>query len=181
MNNKSKWELEAVLFASGDAVPKKRLCAALSVTEDELEVLCTELSEMYDSEERGICLVQMGDKLQLCSRPEYAPVVRNVMETRKSQPLSASALEVLSIVAYEQPVTKVRIELIRGVDSTYTVSSLCEKGFIEDAGRLDVPGRPMTYKTTDLFLRTFGLKNLDELPPRLIDGDNDLINGEDTI
>jgi len=178
MNNNTKWELEAVLFASGDAVPKKRLCAALSVDEKELERAADELSSMYDNEGRGICLIRVGDKLQLCSRPEYAPVVRSVLETRKTQPLSASALEVLSIVAYEQPVTKVRIELIRGVDSSYTVSSLCEKGFIEDAGRLEVPGRPMTYRTTDLFLRTFGLQSLDDLPPRLIDTDSELLNVE---
>ncbi len=157
--------LEAVLFASGDAVSKERLAAALGATDEELMEAAGALESLYDFENRGIMLVRLEDKLQLCSRPMYADAARRVTESRRPPALSPAALEVLTIVAYRQPVTRAFIDQLRGVDSGGTVAGLTEKGLIEEAGRLDVPGRPFLYRTTESFLRTFSIKSLDELPP----------------
>lgn len=156
--------LEAVLFASGESVSEGKLCAVLEVERQALRDSATRLSDYYDYQRRGIRLLRLDDRYQLCSRADYAPQVRNALETRKPQSLTPSALEVLAIVAYKQPITKAYIEQVRGVDSSYTVSSLCEKGLIEDCGRLDVPGRPILYRTTERFLRSFGLSALSQLP-----------------
>lgn len=156
--------LEAVLFAAGDAVPIDRLCAALEVSRDTLLETARELSGRYDFEQRGLMLRRFADRLQLCSRPVYAEAVRRVTETRKSASLSPAALEVLTIVAYRQPVTRAFIDQLRGVDSGGTLSSLAEKQLIEEAGRLEVPGRPILYRTTERFLQAFALESLDELP-----------------
>lgn len=156
--------LEAVLFAAGDAVPVDRLVAALETSRDALLDAAAALENLYDFENRGIMLLRLEDKLQLCSRPLYAEAARRVTESRKPPSLSAAALEVLTIVAYRQPVTRAFIDQLRGVDSGGTVAGLMEKGLIEEAGRLDVPGRPMLFRTTEAFLRTFGLSGLEELP-----------------
>ncbi len=158
--------LEAVLFASGDPMQIDRLCTVLGCDRESLESAAKALSDMYDSDRRGIKLLRLEDRLQLCSRADYSRQVRAALEVRKSTPLSQSSLETLAIVAYKQPVTKVYIEQVRGVDSSYTVNSLIEKGFIEEAGKLDAPGRPNLYVTTDKFLRVFGISSLDELPSR---------------
>lgn len=156
--------LEAVLFAAGDAVPVDRLVSALETSRDALLDAAAALENLYDFENRGIMLLRLEDKLQLCSRPLYAEAARRVTESRKPPSLSAAALEVLTIVAYRQPVTRAFIDQLRGVDSGGTVAGLMEKGLIEEAGRLDVPGRPMLFRTTEAFLRTFGLSGLEELP-----------------
>ncbi len=156
---------EAILFAAGDPLPIERLCVALSLQENEARSVLQYLKDRLDARESGLCLVFLEDKAQLCTRPAYADAVRLALETRKPSSLTQTALEVLSIVAYRQPVTKSFVEQIRGVDSGYTLSSLVDKGLIEEAGRLEVPGRPILYKTTDLFLRTFGISSLEELPP----------------
>lgn len=156
--------LEAVLFAAGDAVPVERLVAALETSREALLDAAAALENLYDFENRGIMLLRLEDKLQLCSRPLYAEAARRVTESRKPPSLSAAALEVLTIVAYRQPVTRAFIDQLRGVDSGGTVAGLLEKGLIEEAGRLDVPGRPMLFRTTEAFLRTFGLSGLEELP-----------------
>ena len=156
--------LEAVLFAAGDAVSIDRLCEALELPrETVLEAAC-ELSSRYDFEQRGLMLRRIADKLQLCSRPMYAEAVRRVTETRKYASLSPAALEVLTIIAYRQPVTRAFIDQLRGVDSGGTLSSLAEKQMIEEAGRLEVPGRPILYRTTEHFLQAFALESLDDLP-----------------
>ena len=156
--------LEAVLFAAGDAVSIDRLCEALELPrETVLEAAC-ELSSRYDFEQRGLMLRRIADKLQLCSRPMYAEAVRRVTETRKNASLSPAALEVLTIIAYRQPVTRAFIDQLRGVDSGGTLSSLAEKQMIEEAGRLEVPGRPILYRTTEHFLHAFALESLDDLP-----------------
>lgn len=157
--------LEAVLFAAGDSVPADRLAAALEVTRPELLAAAERLASLYDFEQRGIMLLRMEDKLQLCSRPKFAPAARRVTESRRPPSLSPAALEVLTIVAYRQPVTRAFVDQLRGVDSSGTVASLTEKGLIEEAGRMDVPGRPILYRTTDIFLRAFSLTDLSELPP----------------
>ena len=156
--------LEAVLFAAGDAVSIDRLCEALELPRETVLEAARELSSRYDFEQRGLMLRRIADKLQLCSRPMYAEAVRRVTEPRKNASLSPAALEVLTIIAYRQPVTRAFIDQLRGVDSGGTLSSLAEKQMIEEAGRLEVPGRPILYRTTEHFLQAFALESLDDLP-----------------
>ena len=156
--------LEAVLFAAGDAVSIERLAAALETTPAELLTAAAALEDRYDFENRGILLLRLEDKLQLATRPQYAPYVRRVTESRRPPSLSPAALEVLTIIAYRQPVTRAFIDQLRGVDSGGTLSSLAEKQMIEEAGRLEVPGRPILYRTTEHFLQAFALESLDDLP-----------------
>ena len=156
--------LEAVLFASGDPVPVARLSLVFGVPEEDIIVTAAKLAEYYESNARGIRLLRLGNTLQLCSAPEHAKAIAKVIEHRAAPKLSPSALEVLAIIAYFQPVTRAYVEQVRGVDSSYTVSSLAEKGLIEPCGRLDAPGRPTLYRTTEAFLRVMGITSLDELP-----------------
>ena len=157
--------LEAVLFAAGDAVSLDRLCAALETPREDILAAARALEALYALENRGLMLRRIEDRLQLCSRPMYAEAARRVTESRRAATLSRAALEVLTIVAYRQPVTRAFIDQLRGVDSGGTVVGLMEKELIEEAGRLDVPGRPILLRTTEGFLRTFSLSSLDELPP----------------
>ncbi|MBQ1576876.1 MAG: SMC-Scp complex subunit ScpB [Oscillospiraceae bacterium] len=165
--------LEAILFAAGESMPVARLSLVLGTEEEEILRWAAELAEGYEREGRGIRLLHLGDKLQLCSAPEYAPYITKALEQRKPPMLSPSALETLAIVAYFQPVTRAYIDQVRGVDSSYTVSSLMERGLIEPAGKLDVPGRPTLLRTTDVFLRTMSVSSLEELPklPDMSGGD----------
>lgn len=156
--------VEGILFASGDPVSLTRLAAALETEPDQVEAVVRALGDRYRFERRGIRVVEMDGLFQMVSSPEHAEIIRKVLEERKPAPLSKAALEVLSIVAYHQPVTRADIERIRGVDSSNTVQLLCEKELIEEAGRLDVLGRPMQFRTTPLFLRAFGLRDLGDLP-----------------
>ena len=156
--------LEAVLFASGDPVPVARLSLVFGVPEEDIIVTAAKLAEYYESNARGRRLLRLGNTLQLCSAPEHAKTIAKVIEHRAAPKLSPSALEVLAIIAYFQPVTRAYVEQVRGVDSSYTVSSLAEKGLIEPCGRLDAPGRPTLYRTTEAFLRVMGITSLDELP-----------------
>ena len=160
-----KSALEAVLFAAGESVPVGRLSLVFAVEQEDIMQAAKELSDEYDREGRGIRLLRMDNMLQLCSAPEYAQLIIKTLEQRKPPMLSQSALETLAIVAYYQPVTRAVIEKMRGVDSSYTVSSLQEKGLIAAAGRLEAPGRPTLFATTDLFLRVMGVSALSELPP----------------
>jgi segregation and condensation protein B len=156
--------IEAILFASGDPVPIDRFCVLLDVDPEEILSAAKRLADLYTFEERGIRLIRLEESLQLCSAPEYHDYIRRALEARKPPRLSTAALEVLAIVAYHQPVTRTVIEQIRGVDSSYTVGLLAEKGLIEPCGKLDVPGRPVIYRTTHTFLRSFNLTALSELP-----------------
>ena len=156
--------LEAVLFASGEPVPVARLSLVFGVPEEDILVTADKLGEYYEKNGRGIRLLRLGGSLQLCSAPEHAKLIARVIEHRAAPKLSPSALEALAVIAYFQPVTRAYVEQVRGVDSSYTVSSLAEKGLIEPAGRLDAPGRPTLYRTTDAFLRVMGISSLEELP-----------------
>lgn len=156
--------LEAVLFASGDSVDEAKLCTVLGLDKDALADVAQSLADYYDYDRRGMKLLRLENAYQLCSRADYADQVRAALEARRAPSLSPSSLEVLAVVAYKQPVTKTYIEQVRGVDSSYTVNQLAEKGLIEDCGRLDVPGRPILYRTTEHFLRSFGLGSLGDLP-----------------
>ena len=145
-------------------MPVARLSLVLDTDETELLQVADELAERYRREERGMRILRLDDKLQMCSAPEYAAFITKTLEHRKPPMLSPPALETLAIVAYFQPVTRAYVDKVRGVDSSYTVSVLTERGLIESCGRLDVPGRPSLYRTTDVFLRTMGLSSLEELP-----------------
>ena len=157
--------LEAVLFAVGEPVAVGRISLVLGISEEEVESAASELSEVFRDGSHSISLIRIGDKLQLCSSPAYASVVAKILEQRRPPSLSPAALETLAIVAYYQPVTAAYISRVRGVDSSYTVTSLTEKGLIEGKGRLEAPGRPTLYGTTDLFLRTMQVSQLSDLPP----------------
>ncbi len=157
--------LEAILFAAGESVPLARLSLVLDTDEEELGQIAGELSARYEREGRGIRILRLDDRLQMCSDPDYAPFVIKALEQRRPPMLSQSALETLAIVAYYQPVTRATIDRVRGVDSSYTVGALAERGLIEICGRLDAPGRPALFRTTDVFLRTMGISRLSELPP----------------
>ncbi|MBQ8930388.1 MAG: SMC-Scp complex subunit ScpB [Oscillospiraceae bacterium] len=156
--------LEAILFAAGEPVPVRRIAAALNLEPEDVEQAADALANQYGFDRRGMRIVRLDDCYQMCSSPEYADLIRLILETRKPPQLSQPALEVLAVVAYFQPVTRAYIEQVRGVDCTYTVKTLTERGLIEEAGRLEVPGRPMLFRTTKVFLRTFGLKSLMDLP-----------------
>ncbi len=157
--------IEAILFAAGESVPLARLSLILDTDEAELGRIAAELAEKYEREQRGMRILRLGDKLQMCSAPEYAPFIAKTMEQRRPPMLSQSALETLAIVAYFQPVTRAYVEQLRGVDSSYSMGSLADKGLIEPCGKLDVPGRPTLFRTTDAFLRTMGVSELSQLPP----------------
>lgn len=156
--------LEGILFASGEPVDIKRLCLALDLDRETVEVSLRQLGDAYAFERRGIRLLRMEDSYQLCSAPEYADVIRKAFEMRKPAKLSQPALEVLTIIAYYQPTTRAYVDQVRGVDSAYTVGLLLERGLIEECGRLQVPGRPILYRTTKNFLRSFHLSSLEDLP-----------------
>ncbi len=157
--------LEAVLFAAGESVPIARLSLVLGVDEEEIVKTVDELGALYKKEKRGLRILHLDDKAQMCSSPEHAGVISACLETRKPPMLSPPALETLAVVAYFQPVTRAYIEQVRGVDSSYTVGMLTERGLIEECGRLEAPGRPAIFRTTDAFLRTMGVTRLSELPP----------------
>lgn len=165
--------IEAILFAAGDSVPLARLSLVLGVSEQDVETSVKMLQESYIEQQRGMRILRLEDKVQMCSAPEYAPFISKTLEQRKPPVLSQPALETLAVVAYFQPVTRAYIEQVRGVDSSYTVGVLNERGLIEECGRLEVPGRPVLFKTTDVFLRTMGISSLDELPelPDMTDSD----------
>jgi len=156
--------VEAILFAAGESIPAARLSLVLSVDEKEIYRAAEELAERCQREGRGLRVLRLEDRLQMCSAPEYAPLITKALETRRPPMLSQPALETLAIVAYYQPVTRAYVDRVRGVDSSYTVSALTERGLIEVCGKLDVPGRPSLFRTTDAFLRTMGVSELSELP-----------------
>lgn len=157
--------IEAILFASGEAVHIDRICLALNLDRLSAEETLQRLGDHYAFERRGIRLLRMEDKWQLCSATEYGDMIRRAFEVRKPAKLSQPALEVLSVIAYHQPATRAQVDQIRGVDSSYTVSLLLERDLIEECGRLQVPGRPRLYRTTENFLRSFHLSSLKDLPP----------------
>lgn len=156
--------IEAILFASGEPVEAERVALVLGVSVNEVFESAKRLADEYSFSQRGIRLARTGSRLQLVSAPEYADQVIHALERRRPPKLSQPALEVLAICAYFQPVTRAYVEQVRGVDSSYTMGILLERGLIENCGKLEAPGRPSIYRTTDLFLRTMGITKLSELP-----------------
>lgn len=156
--------VEAVLFAAGEPVGVERLCMTLGLDRSTVDELCHQLADQYSYERRGLRVIRLENAWQMVSAPEYASLIRQTFESRRPAKLSQPALEVLSIIAYFQPTTRAYVDQVRGVDSSYTVGLLLEREMIEEAGRLAVAGRPILYRTTQNFLRSFGLASLDELP-----------------
>ncbi len=164
MNN-IKYAIEGILFAAGEPVKAAKLAVVLDKDIDEIKLAVAELCDEYNNEKRGFNIIEILDGYQICSRPEYYTYIQEILGEQRNQPLSNAAMEALAIIAYKQPVTKGQIEHIRGVNSDGCVNRLYERGLIEEAGRLDAPGRPILYVTTNTFLRCFGLKSPSDLPP----------------
>ncbi len=155
---------EAILFAAGEPVEIEKFCEVFEIDNETVESIMDMLSDRLDKSGSAVKLIRLDFCYQLCTRKEYADNIRSVLDLRRKAPLSQAALEVLAVIAYNQPVTKAYVEQVRGVDCSGVVSTLVEKGLLEEKGRLELPGRPLLYGTTANFLRCFGLKNLDELP-----------------
>ena len=164
INKKQVASVEAVLFAAAEPIEYTKIATALGMDDEQILLCIDALKEKYNAEDSGICLLQLDVKYQLCSKKEYVEAVRSVLDLKHNAPLSQAAFEVLAIIAYNQPITKPYIEQIRGVDCSGVVNTLCQRGLVEEKGRLDVPGRPVLYGTTSDFLRCFSLNSLSELP-----------------
>ena len=154
----------AVLFAVGEPLAPSRLAEALETKEEVVRSLLEHLRDTLEAQAGAFQILNLNGQYQLATREEHTGLIRRVMNQRRSVPLSQAALEVLAAVAYNQPVTRASVEQVRGVDSSSIIASLVEKGLLEEAGRLELPGRPICYQTTPNFLRTFGLSSLEELP-----------------
>ena len=160
-----KSAVEAVLFATGEPISADRIAEALDESVEAVIAAVEEMNEDYESRLSGICVLRMEDRLQLATRPMYEGFVKRALDTRRNTPLTQAAMEALAVIAYNQPVSRSFIEQVRGVDSSSSVSNLLSKGLIAEAGRLDLPGRPISFKTTDSFLRSFGMRSISDLPP----------------
>lgn len=156
--------VEAILFASGEPIEANRIAAAAGIEPDMVFKIVQLLNDRFEQDGSSMQVIKLSDSYQLCVKAEYIDYIRAAMETKKAAPLSPAAMEVLTIIAYNQPVTKGFVEHIRGIDSSSVVNSLVEKNLLEEAGRLDVPGRPIAYRTTSTFLRCFQLGSIDDLP-----------------
>ncbi len=164
MANNHKAAVEAMLFAAGEPVEGEKIAQVLEIKIEQLEALMTALQTEYVARGSGLQILKLGDSYQMCSAKAYIEDIRALLELKKNTPLSQAAFEVLAIVAYNQPVTKAFIEQVRGVDCSGVLRSLSEKVLIEEKGRLDLPGRPLLYGTTENFLRCFNLESLEDLP-----------------
>ncbi len=174
INNKQIAMVEAVLFAAAEPIEYNKLSTVLGMDDEQILLCLDALQNKYEADDSGICLLKLDTKYQLCSKKEYVDAVRDVLDLKRNAPLSQAAFEVLAIVAYNQPITKPYIEQIRGVDCSGVVNTLCQRGLVEEKGRLDVPGRPVLYGTTADFLRCFSLNSLDDLP-ELPQNDKDIL------
>lgn len=176
--------LEAVLFAAGEPMETDRLAEALGLAPEAVREQADALAAHLDETGSALQLLPLGDSFQLTTRAEFAVQIRAALEVKRNTPLSNAAMETLTIIAYNQPVTKGFVERVRGVDSGSVVNTLVERGLLAEAGRIEVPGRPVTYRTTAHFLRTFGLNSLAELPPLPTGGEPDLfevLTGEEDM
>ena len=181
MRDKIKSAIEAILFACGEPVDISRISDVLQLNEQDVRAAISQLQTEYNGK-RGISVLILENSVQMTSDPEFAPEIRAILDLRKSLPLSQASLEVLSVVAYNEPVTKAFIEGVRGVDCTAVLSSLMTKNLIEERGRLELPGRPLLYGTTPAFLRCMNITSLDDLPP-VKSGENengDIVSSENS-
>lgn len=176
-----KAAIEAILFASGSSVELSRIANALEISEKQAEEQISALISDYNASQRGITILKLKNAYQMVSVKEYAPQIRKIMDLRRNSPLSQAALEVLAVVAYNQPVTKAFVEQVRGVDCSGVVGSLTLKGLVEEKGRLELPGRPLLYGTTENFLRCFNISSLEELPALPENDDEGKADGENDV
>ena len=165
MNQKQiRAAVEAMLFACGEPIGSDKLAQAVQLPQTSVENALEELRTRYTREDSGLCLLHLNTRWQLATKTEWADCVRRVLDSRRAVPLGPAAMETLTVIAYNQPVTRAFVEQIRGVDSSSAVNSLVVRDLVEEAGRLELPGRPIAYRTTANFLRCFGLQSLDDLP-----------------
>ncbi len=162
--NKAKSIIEAILFSAGRSVNKKELVLSLEMSEEDIENIISSMQEEYKEEKRGIEIIKLEDSYQLGTKKELYDYICTVLDKRSQPNLSNAALETLAIIAYNPKITRAEIESIRGVSADACVYKLLEYGLIEEAGKIDLPGKPMSYKTTQDFLRKFGYSSLEELP-----------------
>lgn len=165
--------IEAILFACGESVEIKNLAKAIDQDTDTTKSLVKNLNSKYVNEKKGIIIIEVEDSFQMCTNPEYFSYIKKIYESPKKKNLSPAILETLAIIAYKQPVTKAQIEEIRGVNSDHAVNILVKYNLVEEKGKLDAPGRPFLFGTTEDFLRHFGFKSLSALP-EVEDGDLDI-------
>ncbi|MCR4693335.1 MAG: SMC-Scp complex subunit ScpB [Firmicutes bacterium] len=165
IKDKIPYAIEGILFAAGEPVKAAKLAAVLETDIDTVSEAVKLLKYNYDTEQRGMTIIDIDNGYQLCSRPDYYNYIQLVLGEQRRQALSNAAMETLAIIAYKQPITKGQVEYIRGVNSDSAVNRLAERGLIEECGRLDAPGRPILYKTTQNFLRCFGISTPKDLPP----------------
>ena len=156
--------IEAIMFAAGYPMKYDKLAEVLNITPSEVKRYVSELAEKYNDDEHGIMVLMFAETCQFCTKEAHMPLIKEALGIKRGGNLSNSSMEVLAIVAYNQPVTRSFVDLVRGVDSNYAMNSLIDKALIEACGRLDAPGRPMLYGTTDKFLRVFGISSINELP-----------------
>ena len=156
--------IEAIMFAAGYPMKYDKLAEVLGLTPSEIKRYVSELAEKYNDDDHGIMILMFPETCQFCTKEQHLPLIKEALGIKRGGNLSNSSMEVLAIVAYNQPVTRSFVDLVRGVDSNYAMNSLIDKGLIENCGRLDAPGRPMLYGTTDKFLRVFGISSVNELP-----------------
>ena len=158
--------IEAILYAAGYPVRYDKISEVLGLATKDVKLMIEHMSTQFNKDDspRGINLLMFDETCQFCTKEQYAPYIREALGIRRGGNLSASSMEVLAVIAYNQPVTRAYVDTVRGVDSSYAVNSLIDKGLIEPCGRLDAPGRPMIYSTTEKFLRVFGINSLDDLP-----------------
>ncbi|MDO4633287.1 MAG: SMC-Scp complex subunit ScpB [Eubacteriales bacterium] len=161
---RQKSEIEAILFAMGEAVDADRLAKAMEISVSEVMELVYEMKAAYESEERGIQIIELEGAFQLCTKKEHYDCLIRIAKQPKKTALTDVVLETLSIIAYKQPITKIELEKIRGVKCDHAVNRLIEYGLVKEVGRLDAPGRPLLFGTTEEFLRNFGVQSLAELP-----------------
>ena len=172
-------KVEAILFAGGEPVALDRIAQVLGVRTYAVETVLAQLQEKYNTPQSGVHLLLLGDAAQFCTNPAFIEPVRAALDLKRNTPLSQAAMEVLAVVAYNQPVTKAFVEQVRGVDCSGVIGSLVQKGLLEERGRLELPGRPLLYGTTDNFLRCFQMSSIDELPPPPGSGEQEEESGED--
>lgn len=160
-----KCAIEAILFANGTPVQLETICKAIEINKKQAVQAIDELISEYNNSSHGIAIIRLEESYQMCNKKEFGEYIRRVMDLKRNSPLSQAALEVLAVIAYNQPVTKAFVEQVRGVDCSGVIGSLTTKGLIEEKGRLELPGRPLLYGTTENFLRCFQIESLDDLPP----------------
>lgn len=170
--------IEAILFASGEPISLDRIACSVQADKTTVRSLIELSIDKFESENSGIYIAKLDDKYQMCTKPQFGDYIRKAMDMRRNVPLSSKAMEVLAIIAYNQPVTKSFVEQVRGVDCSGIISSLSNKGLIEEKGRLELPGRPLLYGTSANFLRCFNISSIDELPPVIHEGDTSLNDKE---